>query len=135
MTFTAGERYYDKNSSEYGEVARTSILGLTDNPVILLDDDATYKAFIGETQKAYIVNSDTGMDPFGNVVEIPLDVRKVGIIQLTAAGISTEQQGTIFANWRLLDQTSKDTTLAQWAACSTQEEIDAFIASMVTNLG
>ena len=134
---TEGQRLYVQDKSDYANVVRTSFLGLQKAPVVLMDDGVTMRGYAGTEAEEQIIDPDIKQNSYGETVEIPVDVRYVGIAQLTAHGVSAEIQGAMFNNWRnKLTQEQRDTYMAAWGAVDTSNAttLGTFLDGMVTFL-
>jgi hypothetical protein len=134
---TEGQRLYVQDKSDYANVVRTSFLGLQKAPVVLMDDGVTMRGYAGTEAEEQIIDPDIKQNSYGETVEIPVDVRYVGIAQLTAHGVSAETQSTMFGNWRSkLTQEQRNTFLASWGAVDTgnASQLSTFLDGMVTYL-
>jgi len=134
---TEGQRLYVQDKSDYANVVRTSFLGLQKAPVVLMDDGVTMRGYAGVEAEEQIIDPKIKQNSYGEAVEIPVDVRYVGIAQLTAHGVSAETQGAMFNNWRnKLTQEQRSTFLASWGAVDTgnASQLSTFLDGMVTYL-
>lgn len=130
-----GARAFVKEAQDFGTVQRTNLLGLTNTPVILMDD-GTAKAYAGH-RRAEVVNAGLKKDVLGNdFVDVPLDVFTVGLEQLTAFGVPAETQTNIFKKWRSLPSDQKQAFIAQWEQVDPNDsaELNAFLQQMVDHL-
>ncbi|CAM9453653.1 unnamed protein product, partial [Phaeothamnion confervicola] len=110
--------------------------GLTKAPVVLLDD-GTLRAYCGTEAEEQIVEPELKKNSYGENVDIPTDVRVVGIAQLTAHGVSAEVQAVMFTNWRQkLTQEQRGTYLAAWDSVDTGNatQLGGFLDQMVAYL-
>ena len=134
---TIGTRAFFTDIEEFGEVTRVNLLGLPNAPVMRMDDNGLHGA-CGYRARERVVRTSDKKNELDETVPIPLDVRMVGIAQLTAAGIPAPLQGVMFENWRTkLTPGQRLDYTAQWentAANGNPEQIAAFIRQMVTLL-
>jgi hypothetical protein len=133
---TVGERAYISTVDDFGNVTRPSFLGLQHAPVVLMDDN-TLKGFAGHQALTVVVPIDVKQNALSEEIDVPLDVRMVGIAQLTAAGVPTETQALMFDNFRnKLTKEQRAQYSAMWlsASSSSPEEQVAFMQSMVSML-
>jgi len=133
---TDGQRLYVQDKADYANVVRTSFLGLQKAPVVLMDD-GSLRGYAGVEAEEQIVDTVLKQNSYGEAVEIPVDVRYVGIAQLTAHGTPSETQSTMFNNWRTkLTQDQRNTFMASWGAVDTSNAtaLGAFLDSMVAYL-
>lgn len=94
-----GTRAFVKEVEDCGTVQRTNLLGLSNTPVVVLNDGSA-RAYAGQ-RRAQVVNPELKKDILGTLfVDIPLDVFSVGEQQLTAFGVPVEKQRAIFVKWR-----------------------------------
>lgn len=112
---TLGERVYVKGTDMFGDVERTTVLGV--EAVSLVDDEGTTKAFFGTNKESAIVKKDTGVDGTGATVDVPVDVREEGVNVLTAMNISPEDQRLKFAKFMgMFDQATRRSYMDEWVA-------------------
>ena len=133
---TIGERAYVPLVDDFGNILRPSFLGLQHAPVLTMDD-GSLKGFAGHQALQTVVPTSENKNALAETIEVPLDVRIVGIAQLTTAGVSTEIQGVMFDNFRnKLTKEQRDQYSAMWLAASSSspEEQVSFIQSMVSML-
>ncbi|KAG5183096.1 hypothetical protein JKP88DRAFT_273071 [Tribonema minus] len=125
-------RAFVADVGDFGDVIRTDLLGLDEAPVVSMDD-GTLRGAVGAAAKEKVINAETGKDGFEAPYEVPLDVRTVGIAQLTAHGVPLETQAAMFDNWRTkLTAGQKQSSMQAWAAASqgSPEEVQAFLEGM-----
>lgn len=130
-----GARAFVKEVEDFGTVQRTNLLGLSNTPVVVLDDGSA-SAYAGQ-RRAEVVNTELKKDVLGNTFEdVPLDVFAVGAQQLTAFGVPPEKQRAIFAKWRTLPADQKQAFISQWEEVdeNDQAELNAFLQQMVDHL-
>ena len=131
---TLGERVYVKGTDMFGDVIRTTVLGV--EAVGLVDDEGTTKAFFGTNMATGIVGKDVGVDGNGSAVAIPVDVRQEGIEVLTAMNFSPEVQRLKFVKFMgMFDQATRRAYMDDWILKKddpTQRE--AFIQGLITDL-
>ena len=112
---TLGERVYVKGTDMFGDVERTTVLGV--NAVSLVDDEGTTKAFFGTNLSTGIVGKTAGVDGTGAAVTVPVDVKEEGIEVLTAMNISPEEQRLKFVKFMgMFDQATRRTYMEDWMA-------------------
>ncbi|CAM9103782.1 unnamed protein product [Ectocarpus sp. 8 AP-2014] len=112
---TLGERVYMKDTDMFGDVERTTVLGV--EAVSLVDDEGTTKAFFGARKESAIVKKDTGEDGAGVTVDVPTDVREEGADVLTAMNIAPEDQSLKFAKFMgMFDQATRRAYMDEWVA-------------------
>lgn len=130
-----GERTYLPTVDDFGNVERTSFLGLTDAYVVTMDD-GTSVGLAGSVVKTDLVPTATKKSLDNTDVTVPLDVRMVGIDALNAAGIVADVQAVMFEKFRKLEKTTKQQYSDQWIAASsgTSQQKQDFIAQMVKAL-
>ncbi|CAM9091841.1 unnamed protein product [Ectocarpus sp. 12 AP-2014] len=110
-----GERVYVKGSDMYGDVNRTTVLGVT--AVSLVDDEGVTKAFFGSKMETGVVAKSSGLDGSGAKVDLPVDVRQEGAEVLTALNISPEDQATKFSKFMgMFDQATRRAYMEDWVA-------------------
>ncbi|GAQ92885.1 alpha/beta-Hydrolases superfamily protein [Klebsormidium nitens] len=129
-----GTRAFVREVEDFGTVQRTNLLGLSNTPVVVLDDGSA-RAYAGQ-RRAQVVNPELKKDVLGNSFEdIPLDVFSVGEQQLTVFGVPAEKQRVIFAKWRGLPADQKQAFIAQWEEVDedNQAELNAFLQQMVVS--
>lgn len=130
-----GTRAYLKDVNDFGTVQRTNLLGLQNSPVVVLDD-GTARAFAGGRRRE-VVDVATKVDVLGNPVPlVPVDVFKVGAVQLTEFGVPEAQQTEIFKKWRLLPEAQKTEFIHRWEGLDTSDiaSLNAFLQMMVDEL-
>jgi hypothetical protein len=129
-----GARTFQKDQQQYGYVQRTSLLGLSNTPVVLVDD-GSLRAYAG-AQRVQVVDKAAGVDLFNEPTSLPMDVYDVGFTQLTAAGFSVEQQKQIYTAWVALPSAEKDSWTAQWDALDPTDTAaaNAFVQGLVGTL-
>ena len=98
-TVRPGDRTFVTALNDFGTVTYTSFLGLSMAPVITTDD-GTKIGIAGQNAMEQIVPTATGENLLGDPVAVPIDVKMVGIQQLTEAGIAPDVQAAMFSNWR-----------------------------------
>lgn len=132
--FVPQERLYDKATGLYGYVERNTLLGLSDCPVMALDD-GTLWGYVGDTKVQTLVKED-GKDLLGNVFSLPLDIRVTGISAMDAMNIPKDVQGRMFTRWLQLTTEQKTTYTDIWNALDHTDNaaMAAFIQNMVVNL-
>jgi DNA polymerase II small subunit/DNA polymerase delta subunit B len=135
QTVNVGERTFIPANDDFGNVARTSFLGLKDAYVITMDD-GTQIGLAGDTVKTDLVPTATKKTLDNADVTVPLDVRIVGIDALTAAGVASDIQATMFDKFRKLDKATKQQYSNQWIAASagTAQQQQDFITAMIQQL-
>lgn len=110
---TLGERVYVKDTDMFGDVTRTTVLGV--EAVSLLDDEGTTKAFFGTTLDTGLVGKDSGVDGTGATVDVPVDVRQEGIAVLTALNVAPEEQRLKFVKFMgMFDQATRRAYMDDW---------------------
>lgn len=108
-----GERVYVKGTDMFGDVTRTTVLGVT--AVSLVDDEGTTKAFFPATAKTAIVGKDSGMDGTGATVDVPVDVRQEGVAVLGAMGVPDDEQRIQFIKFMgMFDQETRRAYMDEW---------------------
>ena len=113
--FTPGERVYVKGTDMFGDIERTTVLGV--KAVSLVDDEGTTKAFFGTTVATGIVGKTTGVDGTGAAVTVPVDVREEGIDVLTAMNITPGEQRLKFVKFMgMFDQATRRAYMEEWVA-------------------
>lgn len=130
-----GSRVYIKDKQIYA-TKRRNFLGLS-NSAVVLSDDGKLLGYAGDNAKADIVSAATGTDGFGTPVALPTDFRMVGIHALTAAGISSDVQARMFANFmKDFTKEQRDQQVATFDSIDKQDAvaISQFVTSMVTLL-
>lgn len=129
-----GERVYVKGTDMFGDVARTTVLGV--EAVSLVDDEGNTKAFFGNNSKAGIVNKTSGLDGSGSTVEVPLDVKEVGIAVLTATNVSPDEQRLMFVKFMgMFDQATRRAYMTDWEAKKDDpDQRAAFLQGLMDDL-
>lgn len=129
-----GDRAYVKSDGLYGEVTRTNVLNLPHAPLVL-KDSGKYEAFFGP-RTTEVVNKSTASDGI-TTIELPVDVKLVGIDLLTAHGTDAATQTLMFENFvNKLTRAQRD----QYAAAFKQvdptnaQSLSAFLDSMIQTL-
>lgn len=111
---TLGERVYVKGTDMFGDVTRTTVLGV--EAVSLVDDEGTTKAFFGTNLDTGIVGKDVGVDGTGTTVAVPVDVRQEGVAVLSAMNVTAEQQRLMFVKFMgMFDQATRRAYMDDWA--------------------
>ena len=131
---TLGERVYMKDTDMFGDVDRTTVLGV--EAVSLVDDEGTTKAFFGANKESAIVKKDTGVDGTGVAVDVPTDVREEGADVLTAMNIAPEEQSLKFAKFMgMFDQATRRAYMDEWVAKKDDvAERETFLQNMMDAL-
>lgn len=131
---TLGERVFVKGTDMFGDVTRTTVLGV--EAVSLVDDEGNTKAFFGTNKESAIVKKDTGEDGNGTTVDVPVDVREEGVSVLTAMNIAPEDQRMKFAKFMgMFDQATRRAYMDEWVAKKDDSaERDAFLQGLMTAL-
>jgi len=136
VTITVGDRSFVPSVKDYGVISRKSFLGLVNAPVLTLDD-GTQMGIAGKSVMTDVVSAATGKSLDNVTVALPLDVRTIGIDTLTAMGITSEVQATMFGNWRTqLTDAQREAFNQQWmtASTGTPTEKKAFVDKMIASL-
>jgi hypothetical protein len=133
MQVSNGDRAYLKKAGLFGDVQRTTMLNLPNSPV-LLRDDGLLVGYVGDDTHD-IVNKTTASDGLTSV-DVPLDVRVIGIQLLTQHGTSEEVQAKMFTKFVSLPKSERDTFVAAFEAVdqSNVAEVNAFLDNMVAGL-
>lgn len=131
---TLGERVYVKGTDMFGDVERTTVLGV--EAVSLVDDEGTTKAFFGANKESALVKKDTGVDGNGTTIDVPVDVRDEGVAVLTAMNIAPEDQRTKFAKFMgMFDQATRRAYMDEWVAKKDDTaQRDAFLQGLMDAL-
>ena len=134
ITIVPGIRAYIKDNSTFGTVTRTNLLGLSNTPVIQLDDGTT-QAYAGPLRKN-VVDAEKQVDFEGQSVSVPLDVFGVGRDQLTAFGVPADQQTAMFQKWRSLPRNQQDAYTQTWESLDKNDQaaLQSFLEGMITAL-
>ena len=129
-TFVAGE------ISDFGNIERTSFLGFKNSPVIVLDNGQKV-ALAGQNALQNVVLADTQKNLLDRNVDVPLDVRTVGIKTMTAMSIDPAVQGKMFQNYLKLDKNQKDQFVQAWTTVASKSPDDQkkFVDDMIAQLG
>ena len=110
---TLGERVYVKGTDMFGDVTRTTVLGV--DAVSLVDDEGITKAFFGTNLSTEIVGKSAGVDGTGAAVTVPVDVKEEGIQVLTAMNITPEEQHLKFVKFMgMFDQPARRAYMEEW---------------------
>ncbi|KAG5184077.1 hypothetical protein JKP88DRAFT_244946 [Tribonema minus] len=133
-----GKRPFIPSKAMFGEVKRTNMLGLSNAPVLQLDDDSL-AGFAGEPVKTELYDPVTKKNALDDLIAtVPLDVRALGRVQLTAAGIPQDQQTIMFRNFMTkLTEAQRDAYKAQFVAAQASgdpAQLQAFLSMMVAAL-
>lgn len=128
-----GDRAFLKDSGIFGDVQRTTVLGLANCPVVQRDDGEVY-AFLGSATTE-VVNKQTGSDG-KSTVEVPVDVRLVGIDLLTAHGTPADVQTRMFDNFIALPRAQRDAMAASFKQVNPADStaLGKFLDNMVAAL-
>jgi hypothetical protein len=128
-----GDRAYLKKDGLFGDVKRMNLLNLQNSPVLLRDDNVLV-GYVGDKVHD-IVNKQTASDGNGTV-QVPVDVRIIGIQLLTQFGVSQETQATMFTNFVGLPKEQRDVFVAAFDAVdqSKPDEVKTFLDNMVAGL-
>lgn len=131
---TSGDRAYLTDSDSYGEVSRTTFLGLKNASVITMDD-GTVSAFSGENVLEKVVSKASGKNGKGNDIELPVDVKEVGPELLGEIGVSDEDQLSLFEKFMALPKTTRRSKLNEWVLVKDDEsQKSEFLSTMVGEL-
>ena len=129
-----GERVYVKGIDMFGDVERTTVLGI--DAVSLVDDEGTTKAFFGTNLATEIVGKASGVDGTGAAVAVPVDVRQEGVAVLTAMNVVPEEQNMMFVKFMgMFDQATRRAYMDEWVLKKddpTQRE--AFLQGLMADL-
>ncbi len=110
---TLGERVYVKGTDMFGDVTRTTVLGV--EAVSIVDDEGTTKAFFGTNLDTGIVGKEVGVDGTGTAVDVPVDVRQEGVAVLTALNIPPDRQRLTFVKFMgMFDQATRRGYMDEW---------------------
>lgn len=110
-----GERVYVNGTDMYGDVTRTTVLGV--EAVSLVDDEGTTKAFFGIKMEKDVVAKASGQDGSGTTVDLPVDVREEGVEVLTALNIPADDQRIKFSKFMgMFDQATRRAYMEDWVA-------------------
>jgi hypothetical protein len=131
---TLGERVYVKDTDMFGDVTRTTVLGV--DAVSLIDDEGTTKAFFGTTAETGIVPKTTGVDGTGAQVTVPVDVKEEGIEVLTAMNITPEEQHLMFVKFMgMFDQQTRRQYMEDWVTKKDDPvQREAFVQGLMHDL-
>lgn len=134
ITIAPGSRAYVKDNDLFGTVTRTNLLGLSNTPVIQLDDGKS-QAYIGPLRKN-VVDAEKKVDFDGQSVSVPLDVFGVGRDQLTAFGVSAEKQNQMFQKWRTLPKNQQEAYTQSWDSLDKNDStaLQGFLQGMIDAL-
>lgn len=131
---TLGERVYVKGTDMFGDVTRTTVLGV--DAVSLVDDEGTAKAFFGTTAKTVLVPKTTGVDGTVAQVTVPVDVKEEGIEVPTAMNIPPEEQHLRFVKFMgMFDQQTRRAYMEDWV--TKKDDADqraAFVQGLMHDL-
>ena len=95
---SVGTRTYIPSNEGFGSVSRTSFLGLKNSPVVTMDDGSVI-ALAGQAALKDVVPTATKKNALNEEVNLPLDIRVVGIDLLTAHGVDADTQALMFSNY------------------------------------
>lgn len=110
---TLGERVYVKGTNMFGDVTRTTVLGV--EAVSIMDDEGTTKAFFGASVDTGIVGKTSGVDGTGATVDVPVDVRQEGVAVLTASNVPPAEQPLKFVKFMgMFDQATRRAYMDDW---------------------
>ena len=131
---TLGERVYVKGTDMFGDVERTTVLGI--DAVSLVDDEGTTKAFFGTTLATEIVGKAAGVDGTGAAVAVPVDVKEEGIEVLTAMNIPPGEQRLKFVKFMgMFDQATRREYMEDWVTKKDDPvQRTAFVQSLMHDL-
>lgn len=129
-----GDRVYVKGTDMYGDVIRTTVLGVT--AVSLVDDEGTTKAFFGSNLDTGVVAKASGLDGTGATVDLPVDVRGEGVAVLTALNIPPDEQRFRFAKFMgMFDQATRRAYMEDWVAKKDDpDQKAAFLQGLLADL-
>jgi hypothetical protein len=134
-----GVRAYVPDLGFFGTLSRRSILGIQQSAALALDDSTNYAVFGQQhLNNNTVVTTDTFTDSSGKIQVTPMDVRTVGIQQLTAMDIPQDVQATMFTNWiTKLTPEARDQYAAAWLSTAlkgTEQDKISFVNAMVFGL-
>jgi len=131
---TLGERVYVKGTDMFGDVTRTTVLGV--DAVSIVDDEGSTKAFFGTNLGTGIVGKDAGVDGNGTAVDVPVDVRQEGIAVLTAMNVTPEQQRMMFVKFMgMFDQATRRAYMDDWVLKKDDPvQREAFLQGLMADL-
>ncbi|KAG5187456.1 hypothetical protein JKP88DRAFT_276177 [Tribonema minus] len=114
------------------------MLGLSNAPVLQLDDDSLF-GFAGQPVRTELYDPVTKKNALDDLIAtVPLDVRALGRVQLTAAGIPQEEQTIMFRKFMTkLTEEQRDAYKAQFVAAKASgdpAQLQAFLSMMVAAL-
>lgn len=129
-----GERVYVKGTDMFGDVTRTTVLGV--EAVSLVDDEGTTKAFFGTNLDTGLVGKDAGVDGTGVTVDVPVDVRQEGVAVLSAMNVSAEEQNMMFVKFMgMFDQATRRAYMDDWVLKKdSATERAAFLQGLMDDL-
>ena len=128
---TVGARTYLQDVETFGNIQRTSVLGLANSPVIGLDTGRSV-AYFG-AQRTKVVDAVEQKDiATGTSVAVPLDVKTVGYEQLTQLGVPADQQTAALLKWDQLSADARATHISQWLAVDKTDT--SAVTTFVTDL-
>jgi hypothetical protein len=119
----------------FGNITRRNVLGLTNAPEVMLDDNSSV-AYFGTSVGVNMVDSESGEDGLGQPFALPLDVKTIGYTVLSQFGYTAEQQQLLLAAWLSESDTVKDDWTDQWNAVDKNDSdaTNAFVNDLVTSL-
>lgn len=137
MSFVnVGDRTYMSNHGSFGDVVRTSFLGLQNAPV-MMTDAGNLVGIAGPLASTSIYMASTGKNENNENISLPVDVKIVGIEQLNAHGLSAAIQGEMFAKWLGLTDEKRQEYLSQWTsvtASNDKVQLSSFLDAMKSAL-
>ena len=131
---SSGDRAYLVDSDSYGDVNRTTFLGIPG--VVLSTDDGNTSAFCGESAKTTVVNKTTGKNGNGSSVTIPTDVKSEGVAVLAAMNISPENQKLMFVKFMgMFSKLERRAYMDEWVTVKDDDvQKTIFLNKLVTDL-
>lgn len=132
---SSGDRAYLTDSDSYGDVNRTTILGVPG--VVVYDDEGGVTAYCGtEASSASVVNKTTGKNGKGVDVSMPTDVKSEGTEVLAALEIEPEKQSILFVKFMgMFSKEQRRAYIDEWNEKKNDPvEKETFLNGLITDL-
>lgn len=123
---------------QYADVKRTACLGLQGCPVVQADDGTAW-AYFGHAARTELVDPRTAKDGSGQQYSkpLPIDVKKVGGMILSAMGVDAAAQAKLLVRWRESDAQLRAQFSQEWVTLDKQDQgvLLAFVQRLIEALG
>lgn len=135
MSSLTANRVFVTDRSEFGNVTRP-FLGIAGSKVVVADSGESV-GYAGRVALEDVVYTATGKNLLDQSFPLPLDFRIVGIQIMTAIGIPTETQATMFSNFMTnFTAQQRQGFIAAFGAVDKNNPaaVNAFVSQMISRL-